>query len=217
MIPEDSPKRRQPHDQRPLVEAAASAAARLPEDCIHLDCSLSTLEASGDGGVLAHFDREASPPLSVEADLVIGADGINSALRSSSSTMGLRATRGGRSGVRSSPSMTTCTTSSPGGCSMSAGAGKVGFLTDIGQGELYWSAFATDEAVAEGALQRDDFPDVKSLSLAQFSEVYKLRPCLERTPTEAILERRVADRAPLVDGDGKASIPGRAATRTGCR
>ena len=183
-------------------------AARLPEDCIHLDCSLSTLEASGDGGVLAHFDREASPPLSVEADLVIGADGINSALRKQLVDDGPPRDAGRtiwRSIIPFDDDLHDVL--SPGGCSMSAGAGKVGFLTDIGQGELYWSAFATDEAVAEGALQRDDFPDVKSYLLAQFSEVYKLRPCLERTPTEAILERRVADRAPLVDGDGKASIP----------
>ena len=41
----------------------------------------------------------------------------------------------------------------------------------------------------------------------QFSDVYKLKQCIERTPTETILERRVADRAPLVDEDGHAAIP----------
>ena len=42
-----------------------------------------------------------------------------------------------------------------GSCSMSAGAGKVGFLTHLSEGELYWSAFATDEAIAESGLVRD--------------------------------------------------------------
>ena len=34
---------------------------------------------------------------------------------------------------------------------------------------------------------------------ASAADVYKLKPCLERTPTDKILERRVADRVPLVD------------------
>lgn len=90
---------------------------------------------------------------------------------------------------------------------MSAGAGRVGFLTHIGEGELYLSAFATDEAVASSGLDRESFEDVKAYLLEQFKEVYKLKPCIERTPTEKILERRVADRVPLVDESGSAKIP----------
>ena len=37
--------------------------------------------------------------------------------------------------------------------------------------------------------------------------MYKLKPCLERTPVDKILERRVADRVPLVDESGNAAIP----------
>ncbi|KAJ8604449.1 hypothetical protein CTAYLR_000910 [Chrysophaeum taylorii] len=87
-------------------------------------------------------------------------------------------------------------------CSMSAGAGKVGFVTDVGDGLLYWSAFATDEA--RTVLQEED---VKALLHAEFDGVAKLRPCIEMTPAELILERRVADRAPLVDAKGDPAIP----------
>ena len=63
---------------------------------------------------------------------------------------------------------------------MSAGAGKVGFLTHIGEKDLYWSAFATDEAIKESALDKDSYADVKAYLLDQFDDVYKLRQCIER-------------------------------------
>ena len=49
--------------------------------------------------------------------------------------------------------------------------------------------------------------DVKAYLLAEFADVYKVAQCIKATPTEMILERRVADRSPLVDADGKAAIP----------
>ena len=48
--------------------------------------------------------------------------------------------------------------------------GKVGFLTMLGEGDLYWSAFATDEAVAESGLKKEDYADVKEYLLAQFAD-----------------------------------------------
>ena len=90
-------------------------------------------------------------------------------------------------------------------CSMSAGAGKVGFLTDVGENCLYWSAFATDEALAASTVVRGD--DVKAYLLEEFAEVAALGPVIRATPAEAILERRVADRKPLVDKKGAPAIP----------
>ena len=98
---------------------------------------------------------------------------------------------------------------------MSAGAGKVGFLTHLSEGELYWSAFATDEAVAASGLDKSAYPDVREYLLAQFEDVYKLQPVLQSTPAEQILERRVADRVPLVDESGAAKIPWAASEATG--
>ena len=144
----------------------------------------------------------------MDFDVLIGADGINSALRQQ--LVGDGAPRdAGRTIWRSIIPFDAVDESllQAGGCSMSAGAGKVGFLTHIGDNELYWSAFATDEAVASSGLSKDDFPDVKQYLLAQFADVYKLQPCLENTPADQILERRVADRVPLVDADGHADIP----------
>jgi len=90
-------------------------------------------------------------------------------------------------------------------CSMSAGAGKVGFLTDVGENCLYWSAFATDEALAASTVVRGD--DVKAYLLEEFAEVAALGPVIRATPAESILERRVADRKPLVDKKGAPAIP----------
>ena len=67
--------------------------------------------------------------------------------------------------------------------------------------------FATDEAISESGLDRSSYADVKAYLLEQFADVYKVKACIERTPAEAILERRVADRIPLVDTSGRAAIP----------
>ena len=182
-------------------------ASRLPDGCIHLDCSLTGVEPAPGGGVTATFERSAASAEAVrkDFDLVVGADGINSALRQQ--LVGDGAPRDAGRTIWRSVIPYDEALLAPGGCTMSAGAGKVGFLTHLGEGELYWSAFATDEAVASGGLKKDDFDDVKSYLLAQFSDVFQLKPCIERTPVETILERRVADRAPLVDRAGSAVIP----------
>jgi len=180
-------------------------ASRLPVDSINLDCSLSSIEAKSGGGVSVNFHRQSSTPISLDFDFIVGADGINSALRQQLVGDGVPRDAGRtiwRSIIPFDDALLT-----KGGCSMSAGAGKVGFLTHIGENELYWSAFATDEAVEKSGLKKNEFADVKEYLLAQFADVYKLQPCLERTPVDAILERRVSDRAPLIDDAGKAAIP----------
>ena len=180
-------------------------ASQIPDDVIHLDRKLAKVEAKSGGGATAHFESSDGVSKAEEVDLIIGADGINSALRAQ--LVGDGAPRdAGRTIWRSIIPFDDELLQS-GGCSMSAGAGRVGFLTHIGEGELYWSAFATDEAVAQSGLDRDNFDDVKAYLLEQFKEVYKLKPCIERTPAEKILERRVADRVPLVDESGSAKIP----------
>ena len=132
-------------------------AERLPDEAIHLDCSLSAVEPRSDGGVTVHFERTASDqPLSERFDLIVGADGINSALRAQ--LVGDGAPRdAGRTIWRSIVPFDE-ELLAPGGCTMSAGAGKVGFLTHISADEMYWSAFATDDAVASSGLRKDGGP-----------------------------------------------------------
>lgn len=87
-------------------------------------------------------------------------------------------------------------------CSMSAGEGKVGFVTDIGQGLVYWSAFATDESLSE----RVGDGSKKAYLRKEFGHVNKLLPMIEATPEEDILERRVRDRVPLKSIPWKGSV-----------
>ncbi|EOD32399.1 hypothetical protein EMIHUDRAFT_468023 [Emiliania huxleyi CCMP1516] len=162
-------------------------AARLPEGIIHLDRQLTKVEPAG-GGVTAHFERSEGGAESAHFDLLVGADGINSALRQQ--LVGDGAPRDAGRTIWRSIIPYEERLLQAGSCSMSAGAGKVGFLTHLSEGELYWSAFATDEAIAKSGLVRGDFSSVKEYLVAQFSDVYKLLPVLERTPEEAILERR---------------------------
>ena len=78
----------------------------------------------------------------------------------------------------------------------------------VARGRLYWSAFATDEALEASTVDRAAFrDDVVAYLKAEFGDVFKLLPCLEATPAEKVLERRVSDRAPLVDAAGAPAIP----------
>ena len=121
-------------------------AARLPENCIHLDCGLTHVAPKAGGGVTATFEHAAdaadatAEPLVADFDFVVGADGINSALRRQLVDDGAPRDAGRtiwRSIIEYDAALLP-----EGGCSMSAGAGLVGFLTQLGEGELYWCAHA---------------------------------------------------------------------------
>ena len=189
-------------------------ASRLPEDCIRLGHEFETLEL-GDDRATAHFATGgAGARVAVEADLVVGADGINSALRAQ--LVGDGGPRdAGRTIWRSilPDDVDAAALLPPRHCSMSAGEGKVGFVTDIGakeggESQIYWSAFATDAALEKSTVNRDDYDDVRAYLLAEFKDVHRVEACIAAAAPGDILERRVADRAPLVDAaSGAARIP----------
>lgn len=142
-------------------------------------------------------------------DVVVGADGLHSALRAQLVDDGAPRDAGRtiwRAVIPFTRDLRRLLALNS--CSMSAGSGKVGFLTDIGDDLLYWSAFATDEALAASTVDRAAHgDDVKAYLAEEFADVFKLLPCVEATPAASILERRVSDRAPLVDGAGAPQIP----------
>lgn len=144
-------------------------ASRLPPECLHLDCSFVGLDKTANGGVALQFERqsgEAHAP--VAADVAIGADGINSAVRGM--LVGDGAPRDAGRTIWRSIIPFDEELLEPAGCTMSAGAGKVGFLTHLGTAGLYWSAFATDEALAASTVERDAHADVKEYLLEEFSD-----------------------------------------------
>ncbi len=55
----------------------AALASAVPEDIVHLDHQLSSIEQTADGGVRLTFTNGRT----VEADIAIGADGVNSVVR----------------------------------------------------------------------------------------------------------------------------------------
>ena len=183
-------------------------ASRLPADCLHFDSHFDSMAVSDDGRVTVQFHTgSGAPKAPVIADVIVGADGIHSSVRSL--LVGDGSPRdAGRTIWRSIiPFPADAGLLERAGCTMSAGAGKVGFLTDLGDAGLYWSAFATDEALAISDVDRQSTADVREYLLAEFADVHRVAECIRRTPTETILERRVADRAPLVDAAGRAAIP----------
>jgi len=205
----------------------SALASRLPAGCLHLGRSFVAMEATAAGGVAIQFeDASGAPAPPVEADVAIGADGINSGVRKLLVNDGPPRDAGrtiwrsiipwdaaaaevaAGSAAEPEAEATDLEALLPrAGCTMSAGAGKVGFLTDLGDAGLYWSAFATDEALKASDVDRAAAADVRSYLLEEFADVYKVAQCIKQTPADAILERRVADRAPLVDAEGRADIP----------
>ena len=63
-------------------------------------------------------------------------------------------------------------------CWMSAGEGKVGFINDIGEGLMYWSAFGTDDAL-EAEITADLRSSVMSLTGEQ-PRTSKMPPALRQ-------------------------------------
>lgn len=169
-----------------LQEILASA---LPPDVIHLNWRYIGFEQN-DNSVQVRFDGNP-----VQADLLIGADGINSVVRQQ--LMGDVPPRyAGRMSWRSvtkyshellAPNEVTIATSTD---------GKIFTLIDVGNGEIFWSAGAlsVDESLSQTSAE------VKSRVLEKFAGwAEPVQAIVEQTDAEDIVERPISDRPPLLN------------------
>ncbi len=170
-----------------LQEILASA---LPPDVIHLNWRCIGFEQN-DNNVEVSFDDRNT----VQADLLIGSDGINSVVRQQ--LMGDVPPRyAGRMSWRSvtkyshellAPNEVTIATSND---------GKIFTLIDVGNGEIFWSAGAlsVDEPLAQTSAE------VKSRVLEKFAGwAEPVQAIVEQTDAEDIVERPISDRPPLLN------------------
>jgi len=185
---------------RALNEALASA---LPEDTVTFGSSLVSYEVTPDG-VRATFADASGQRSTHDADILVGADGIRSAVRAqlfgaddpaplrSSGRIAWRAV------VADSPQMRVFV---PAGESMlvaspSAGdGGKTMTLMHVGQ-EFYWGLGALES----GAAPLPSGPEVDAVAArteTTFAGWPAAQAALAATPRGAILQQRLYDRAPL--------------------
>jgi salicylate hydroxylase len=166
----------------------AILASALPPEIIHLHHRCVGFEQQ-DNSVEAHFEDGKT----VQADLLIGADGINSVVRQGVIGDGTPI-YAGRMSWRAviqysheqlSPNATTLLT---------APDGKNLMLIDVGEGYTFWSAGAllADDSVCQRAT------DAKARVLEIFAEwAEPVEAIIAATPEEDIVERPICDRPPL--------------------
>jgi salicylate hydroxylase len=181
----------------------AILASALPSEIIHLQHLCVRVEQQGKQ-VKAHFESGKT----VQADLLIGADGINSVVRQGA-IGDCHATYAGRMSWRGviqypheqlAPHVATLLT---------AFDHKNMFLIDLGEGYTFWSASAllTHEALARRHL------DAKERVLELFTGwAEPVEAIIAATPEADIIERPIRDRLPINHwSNGRVTLMGDAA------
>jgi salicylate hydroxylase len=179
-------------------------ASRLPPEVIHLNYRCIGFEQN-DSGIEVCFDNGEK----AQVDLLIGADGINSAIREILIKDGLPR-YAGRMSWRAVikykhdlilPNEVTITTSPEGG--------KIFTLIDVGGGYIFWSAGAlsADDSLSQNAV------DVKSRVLDIFAGWEEpVEAIIKETDANQIVERPIWDRPPLQKwSQGRVTLLGDAA------
>ena len=216
----------------------SALASFLPASCIHLDASLDELEvlelANGAEKVRCTFKRRDGAAVTDEpivADFLIGADGINSAVRKA--ILGDRApTDHGRviwrgvidvadlsaTGVAIGPEGFP-EFAPAGGTTMLASkdlaVGRTVCFMDVGGGKLYWAAGCLDEGIAASAANSTPISSAapvdgderaargRASCAATFASYPDVTACLAVTPTGAggLFTSRIIDRPPLTPAE----------------
>ena len=163
-------------------------AEALPSGTISLDRRCTGIEQDANG-VRAFFENGES----VEADLLIGADGINSVVRRELVNDG-PPVYAGRMSWRALIAFPHDDLIPNGSTGFTGTDGKNFMLFDMGNGVTCWSAGAIMAETAPGAPAED----VKALVLKTYSGWADLvEEIVKATPAEDIVERPISDRPPL--------------------
>lgn len=221
------------------AEAQAALASFLPAHCVHLDASLDGIElveyADGTAKARCTFVKRDGTPHSdpVTADFVVGADGINSAVRAALIDDGAprdngrviwrgvvdaqrvakayaRAATGGTIGGGGGDDDGFPPFCPRGATALSASkdssVGRTVCFMDVGGDKLYWAAGSLDGGIVKGT------DDAESCA-ATFKNYPDVMACLEATKEEAevggagaggnFYTSRVLDRGPLFPGDAE--------------
>lgn len=178
-------------------------ASQLPPDIIHLDHRCIGFEQN-DQKVTVWFESGKT----VEADLLIGADGLNSVVRQTLIGDG-EPSYAGRMSWRAVLKYSHEKLLPHQVMSMTASDGKIFGFFDLGSGYVFWSAASL---WPEGSIAQSP-ADVKSRIQENFTGWAEPVPeILAATPSQDIIERPICDRPPLKNwSQGRVTLLGDAA------
>ena len=214
------------------ADAQAALASFLPPSVIHLDASIDAIDAvrfaDGTEGVRCAFARrdgsDATDGVPVFADALVGADGVNSAVRAALLDDGPPRDNGRViwRGVVDAADVAAREDSSnvgkgvvfPSFCpegatalkaSKDSAVGRTVCYMDVGGGKLYWAAGCLDEGVEDAETAIEDVEDAETAARASCAATFASYPdvlaCLDATPRDALYVSRVLDRPPLFPDD----------------
>jgi salicylate hydroxylase len=163
-------------------------ASNLSSPILHLNHPCSGFEQTVEG-VVVHFNGQPS----IQADVLVGADGINSAVRQTLVGDGAPS-YAGRLSWRAVIPFPFDSLPPDQATLMTAPNGQNCLLVDVGEGYLFWSLGALD---SDGLLL-NDAEAIKTRVLEVFADWAEPLPSIiKATPAELIVERRIGDRPPL--------------------